>query len=71
MMGFMGFGGLGMLVFLLLPIVLLVYLLRGSDRPVRRFEGAGRSAVDAARERYARGEIDRETYRRLIQDLEG
>ena len=67
----MGFGPLWMLAVLVLPLVGLYYLL---DAGRGRKGGPGtspRSAVDAVRERYARGEIDRETYRRLIQDLEG
>jgi len=66
----MGFGGFWMLLLLALPVVLLVYLLRGPERP-RSSGSEARSAVEAARERYARGEIDRETYQRLVRDLEG
>ena len=65
----MGFGGLWMLVFLLLPLVGLYLVL--ADRPKARHRSAPRSAVEAARERYARGEIDRETYLGMIRDLEG
>lgn len=67
----MGFGPLWMVALLFLPLVGLYYLL---DAGRGRRSGPcapPRSAVDAVRERYARGEIDRETYRRLIQDLEG
>ncbi len=60
----MGFGGLWMLVFLLLPLVGL-YLVLSGHRTLPR------SAVETARERYARGEIDRETYLGMIRDLEG
>ncbi len=70
-MGFMGFGFFWMILLLLVPVVLFGYLLRGPERPSGRSQNGDRSAVEAARERYARGEIDRETYRRLIQDLEG
>ncbi len=65
----MGFGGLWMLVFLLLPLVGLYLVL--SDRPATVSRSVPRSAVEAARERYARGEIDRETYLGMIRDLEG
>ncbi len=65
----MGFGGFWMLVFLLLPLVALYLLL--SDRPAKGSRSAPRSAVEAARERYARGEIDRETYLGMIRELEG
>ena len=66
----MGFGGLWMALFLLVPILGL-YLLFAERPDRRRAAGPPRSAVEAVRERYARGEIDGETYRRLIQDLEG
>lgn len=63
----MGWGGFGMLLELAL-LVLLVYLL------VRVFSrspgGEGRDrALEVLRERYARGEIDKETFERMGRDL--
>ncbi|MGA9533673.1 MAG: SHOCT domain-containing protein [Anaerolineales bacterium] len=65
----MGFG-------LLLPIALLLILayalgwLPGrSDQGRKR--SAGRDALDILRERYARGEIERDEFERIQQDLRG
>lgn len=58
-----------MWLFWVLLIALVVWVLvRGGrlDRP------RGRShAVEILRERYARGEIDLDTYRRMLQELQG
>jgi putative membrane protein len=66
-----GMGGWGMLVIAVFWISLLgaggwiVYrLVRGSRRGA-----AGRDAEQILRERYARGEIDRESYERMRGDL--
>ena len=73
----MGWGG-GMVPGPLLSIVLLVLLLAAVFALVR-WLGAGdggasrrtRTARDILDERYARGEIDREEYRRRRQDISG
>lgn len=64
----MGLGGLGMLLIWAVPVILLVLL-------VRRFFDGGfgsphRAALELLEVRYARGEIDRETYLRQRADLE-
>lgn len=62
-MGLMGFGGL----FFLLLIGLLVWALaRGFGPGAVSSPG---SAEDILKERYARGEIDREEYDRRLADL--
>lgn len=63
----MGWGGLGMLLELAV-LVLLVYLL------VRAFSRSSGSesrdrALETLRERYAKGEIDKETFERMLRDL--
>ncbi len=77
MMGYGGPGGWGMgggwlfMVLLLVVVVALaVGVLRqfGDDRRERRM--LGRSARDILDERYARGEIDSDEYRRRRADLE-
>ncbi|WP_022799227.1 hypothetical protein [Thermus islandicus] len=66
-MGFGGFFGLfGMLLFLGL-LALLVYL--GFQALERRSNRDG--ALEALRLRYAKGELDEETFRRLKKELEG
>jgi putative membrane protein len=65
-MGFGGFFGLfGMLLFLGL-LALLVYL------SFKALEGQeGRKALETLRLRYAKGELDEETFRQLKRELEG
>lgn len=63
----MGFG-------LLVPIALILILaLALGWLPQRRDQGpnrtAGRDAVEILRERYARGEIDRDQFERMREDL--
>lgn len=64
----MGLGGLGMLLIWAVPVILLIVLVR------RVCDGGFGSPHSAALElleaRYARGEIDRETYLRQRADLE-
>ena len=66
----MGFGGIGMIlfwVFIIAGIVVLTKYLadgpRGSDPPREK------SPLDVLKERYARGEIDREEFERKRRDL--
>ena len=75
MCGGYGMGGWGMMFgwfFWLVVIVVLVWLVSrysggrgGSTGPV----GRGDSAEAILRERYARGEIDEATYRRMLEEL--
>ena len=59
-----GFTGLGMGLFWLLVIVGLLYFL---EQPERKHTDR---ALDTLNERYARGEIDTETYRQIKHTLE-
>lgn len=67
-----GWGAIGMLVWWILVIVGIVVLIKwfagreggGICRP-------GRDAVDILKERYAKGEIDREEFKEKKKDLAG
>lgn len=68
--GGMGFGMIGMSLFWVLLIVVIVALTRGL------WSGSGpsggerkRTALDILKERYARGEIDREEFEQKKRDL--
>ena len=62
-----GFGGLGMILLWIVPVVLLVLLFRrlsgDKDKP------RGKTALDILGERYARGEIGREEYLQRRTDI--
>ena len=64
----MGFGGWGMILVWVVPLVMLFLLFRhfSGEKEKRR----GRTAVEILEERYARGEIDREEYLKRRVDLE-
>jgi uncharacterized membrane protein len=66
---FMGFG----LIVTILLVVGFVYLLNGRGANVNNLISpagkADKSSLDIAQERYARGEIDKETYEQLRHDL--
>ncbi|GIW26250.1 SHOCT domain-containing protein [Meiothermus sp.] len=64
MMG--GCGWLGMLVQLAVLVLLVYLLVRAFSRPSS--EGRDR-ALDILRERYARGELDKESFERMKRDL--
>lgn len=65
----MGWGGLGMILAWVVPLVLLILLSRYflGDKGERR----GKTALEILEERYARGEIDREEYLQRRADLGG
>lgn len=69
-MGGFGFGGVFMImwwVLIIVGIVVLVkWLLGPSSSPGG---GSGSRALDILKERYARGEIDEQEYRKKKQDL--
>lgn len=65
-MGGMGFGGL---LFLLLIGVLVWVLVRGFGSGPASAAPSSRSPEDILKERYARGEIDRDEYERRLSDL--
>ena len=62
-----GFGGLGMILLWIVPVVLLVLLFRrlsgDKDKP------RGKTALGILGERYARGEIGREEYLQRRTDI--
>ncbi len=69
----MGFGGLGMILFwglVLLGVVWIVQTL-AQRPPTSGSQREGDRALEILRERYARGEIPREEFERLKQDLMG
>jgi putative membrane protein len=76
--GMMGGGGFAlgwfMMVlwwaFVLVVVVALVRWLAGGGRGESGFLPAPRKPLDILKERYARGDIDRETYDRMRRDLE-
>lgn len=79
-MGGMGMGGpLMMIVFLLVSLLVIGAVVWLIVRLVRDESGGGdgagasrsESAEEILKRRYARGEIDRSTYRRMSDDLEG
>ncbi|GAA0792071.1 hypothetical protein [Marinobacterium sediminicola] len=68
--GWMLFGGIHMLLFWLLMVLLILALvkwLKGSSDSEKR---DSREALAILDERLARGEIDMETYRKLKQELQ-
>ncbi|MCF3595040.1 SHOCT domain-containing protein [Rhodobacteraceae bacterium LMO-12] len=66
--GYGMFGGLMMVVFWGLIIGLIVLAIRGFSG--RSDTGAGQSALDILKERYARGEIEEDEYERRKAKLE-
>jgi len=77
--GWMGGGGIFMLLFWGLVILAAVALIRwlwtsgkeqGVDRGKVTDSASGKTALEILNERYARGEIEREEYQRKRQDLE-
>lgn len=68
---FMGFG----LIFTVLLVVGLVYLLNSRGQSlinlISTSASTGKSPLEIAQERYARGEVDKETYEQLRHDLSG
>ncbi len=76
--GFGGFGWIGMILNLVITIGVIVGLILLVVWAVRRLSGnqqsgiqapSGQSARDIAQMRYARGEITREQYQELLEDL--
>lgn len=66
----MGFGMIGMSLFWILLVIALVALVRGmwgSGNPPE--SGQRRTALDILKERYARGEIERDEFEQKKRDL--
>ncbi len=74
MMGMMGFGWGFMflipLAFLALIVLGAYYLITGFTRTGRLSSGDGKRAFEILKERYARGEITREQYLKMKEELE-
>jgi len=76
MHGYNGFGGgWMMIIWWILIIVAVVYLFRWlapttAGWPGRKDKNNSDSALDILKERYARGEIDKEEYERKKRDLQ-
>ncbi len=68
--GWMGFGMIGMSLFWILLVVAIVGLVRGTWRsgpPIERRQE--KTALDILKERYARGEIEKEEFTQKRRDL--
>jgi putative membrane protein len=73
-MGGMGFGVIGMWLFWILLIVVVVVLAKsvgGPSASSERRQPKTKTALDILKERYARGEIDKEEFETKKRDLEG
>jgi len=64
-----GYGGGGMWIFWILIIVTLVWVVTFATRRDSGSSGNEKSAQDILKERYARGEIDREEFEQKRKDL--
>lgn len=65
-----GFGWLWMVLWWALIIAAIVALVRWLSARGTEDEQPARKALDLLKERYARGELDRETYEKMRRDLE-
>ena len=65
-----GFTPLLLLAFLVLLALGAYYLIKEFARPDRSVPGHGERALEILKERYARGEITREEYLKMKEELE-
>lgn len=77
MLGMMGMMGFSWSFMFLIPIVFLVLIVLGAYYIITELTGQGRSesgergkALETLKERYAKGEITREQYLKMKEDLE-
>lgn len=68
-MGGFGFGGIFMILWWILIIIGIVVLIKWVLGSSASHGGAVGKALDILKERYARGEIDEQEYRKKKQDL--
>lgn len=68
MAGGYGFGGLFMVLWWVLIIIGIVMLVRWLSKSSGA-EGGGNKSLDTLKERYARGEIDEQEFKKRKQDL--
>lgn len=64
-----GYGGGMMWIFWILIIVLLIWVFASAIRRSSDSSSERKSAMDILKERYARGEIDREEFEQKQKDL--
>lgn len=64
-MGYMPFGGFGMIVLIVVIGFIFVLMIRGSSTRQKT-----KSALDILKERYARGEIDHDEYEKIRERLD-
>ncbi len=80
MMGYWygGLGWIGMVINLVILVALIIGLVflviwivkrSGNNNPGQMLNNAAQPAVEIAKERYAKGEITREEYQKLLVDL--
>ena len=72
--GMGGFGGIFMMVFWILILVGLIFLIKWLIQSTSRNKGIGDGesrAIDILKERYARGEIDKDEFDSKTKDLLG
>lgn len=74
--GMIGIMGFGMILLMILFVVVIGFIIYGAIRLVQRETPGRRSyeirtdkSFDVVRERYARGEIDADTYKKIMDDL--
>ncbi|WP_209287193.1 SHOCT domain-containing protein [Marinobacterium alkalitolerans] len=67
--GWVLFGGIHMLFFWLLVILAIAALVKWLSGSDSRGADPARDALEVLNERYARGEIDRDTYREMKDEL--
>ncbi len=65
---FGGWGWLGMLIWTIVLVLLVYLVVQALTRPSR--DKGKDHALEILRERYARGELDKESFERLKRDLE-
>jgi putative membrane protein len=65
----MWFGGTLMVLFWIAVIIAIVYIVRSFSRSSVGHPRPGETALDIAKKRYAKGEITKEEFDRLKEDL--
>ncbi len=66
----MGIGWIFMLLFWALIIIGIIAIIRWLSTSDQNRRESGKSALETLKDRYAKGEIDREEYRQKRDDLE-
>jgi len=71
MMGYGGYGGIYMWLFLIVVAAVIIYFAVGRRRGAGGLQGsANESATEILKKRYARGEITKEEFDRLKNEIE-